>query len=118
MPATMTFLMTAGMTSLWAAIQGDAVFMRRVNGWLTMFWLVMIAISLAMGWVKSVTYVSGRARRASAWIGRNDQRLNEWCGPRVLRSADRNVFGRSLGSEMQVACPGTAATPISALPSR
>src|SRR6476620_4308732 len=50
--------MTARITSLWAAIQGDAVFMRRINGWLTMFWLVMIPISLAMGWVKSVTYVS------------------------------------------------------------
>jgi hypothetical protein len=32
--------------------------MRRVNGWLTIFWLVMIPISLATGWVKSVVYVS------------------------------------------------------------
>jgi hypothetical protein len=32
--------------------------MRRVNGWLTMFWLVMIPVSLATGWVKSVVYVS------------------------------------------------------------
>jgi hypothetical protein len=54
----MTLGMTARITSLWAAIQGDAVFMRRINGWLTMFWLVMIPISLAMGWVRSVTYVS------------------------------------------------------------
>jgi hypothetical protein len=37
------------MSSLWASVQGDPVFMRRVNGWLTMFWLVM---------VKSVVYVS------------------------------------------------------------
>ena len=44
--------------SLWASVQGNAVFMRRVNGWLTMFWLVMIPISLAAGWVKSVVYVS------------------------------------------------------------
>jgi len=34
------------------------VFMRRVNGWLTMFWIAMIPVSLATGWVKSVTYVS------------------------------------------------------------
>lgn len=34
------------------------MFMRRVNGWLTIFWLVMIPVSLATGWVKSVTYVS------------------------------------------------------------
>ena len=46
------------MKSLWASIQGDPVFMRRVNGWLTIFWLAMIPISLSTGWVKSVTYVS------------------------------------------------------------
>jgi hypothetical protein len=45
-------------TSLWESIQGDPVFMRRVNGWLTMFWLVMIPISYSMGWLSSVTYVS------------------------------------------------------------
>lgn len=44
--------------SLWAMVQGDPVFMRRVNGWLTIFWLVMIPISLALGWVNSVVYVS------------------------------------------------------------
>jgi hypothetical protein len=44
--------------SLWASIQGDPVFMRRVNGWLTMFWLAMIPISYAMGWLNSVVYVS------------------------------------------------------------
>src|SRR5690349_12034617 len=44
--------------SLWAAVQGDPVFMRRVNGWLTIFWIVMIPISIETGWVKSVTYVS------------------------------------------------------------
>jgi hypothetical protein len=44
--------------SLWSSIQGDPVFMRRVNGWLTMFWIAMIPVSLATGWVKSVVYVS------------------------------------------------------------
>jgi hypothetical protein len=43
---------------LWASVQGDPVFMRRVNGWLTIGWLVMIPVSLATGWVKSVVYVS------------------------------------------------------------
>jgi hypothetical protein len=32
--------------------------MRRVNGWLTILWLVMIPVSLATGWVKSVVFVS------------------------------------------------------------
>ena len=44
--------------SLWASVQGDPVFMRRVNGWLTMFWLLMIPISYEIGWLKSVVYVS------------------------------------------------------------
>lgn len=44
--------------SLWASIQGDPVFMRRVNGWLTLFWIAMIPISFSMHWLSSVTYVS------------------------------------------------------------
>jgi hypothetical protein len=32
--------------------------MRRVNGWFTIFWIVMIPVSVATGWVNSVTYVS------------------------------------------------------------
>ena len=45
-------------SSLWASIQGDPVFMRRVNGWFAMFWVAMIPISYSLGWLKSVTYVS------------------------------------------------------------
>ena len=44
--------------SLWASIQGDPVFMRRVNGWLTIFWIVMIPVSITTGWISSVTYVA------------------------------------------------------------
>jgi type VI protein secretion system component VasK len=44
--------------SLWASVQGDPVFMRRINGWLTIFWLVMIPISYGMHWLSSVVYVS------------------------------------------------------------
>ena len=44
--------------SLWASIQGDPVFMRRVNGWLTVFWVAMIPVSFGMHWLSSVTYVS------------------------------------------------------------
>jgi hypothetical protein len=44
--------------SIWASVQGDPVFMRRVNGWLTILWLAMIPLSLATGWVKSVVFVS------------------------------------------------------------
>lgn len=44
--------------SVWASVQGDPVFMRRLNGWLTLLWIAMIPVSYAMGWLKSVTYVS------------------------------------------------------------
>jgi hypothetical protein len=46
------------MKSLWASIQGDPVFMRRVNGWLTIFWIAMIPVSIFLGLLSSVTYVS------------------------------------------------------------
>jgi hypothetical protein len=50
--------MRSAATSLWASVQGDPVFMRRVNGWLTIFWLAMIPTSFALGWLNSVVYVS------------------------------------------------------------
>lgn len=43
---------------LWEKIQGDPVFMRRLNGWLTIFWLLMIPISISLGLLSSVQYVS------------------------------------------------------------
>jgi len=44
--------------SLWAFVQGDPTFMRRLNGWLTVFWIAMIPVSYELGWLKSVAYVS------------------------------------------------------------
>lgn len=44
--------------SLWAVVQGDPVFMRRLNGYLTIFWIVMIPVSYCAGWLDSVVYVS------------------------------------------------------------
>jgi hypothetical protein len=44
--------------SLWASVQGDPVFMQRLNGWLTIFWIAMIPISLVTHWISSVTYVA------------------------------------------------------------
>ena len=44
--------------SLWALVQGDPVFMRRVNGWLAVIWLIMVPISIWTGWVNSTAYVS------------------------------------------------------------
>ena len=50
--------MSSVVKSLWASVQGDPIFMRRVNGWLTVFWILMIPISIATGWISSVTYVA------------------------------------------------------------
>jgi hypothetical protein len=44
--------------SLWAMVKGDPVFMRRINGWATVFWIIMIPISFITGWINLVTYVS------------------------------------------------------------
>lgn len=44
--------------SLWASVQGNPVFMRRVNGWLTILWIIMIPVSVMTGWIHSVAYIS------------------------------------------------------------
>ena len=44
--------------SLWASVQGDPTFMRKINGWLTVFWIFMIPVSILTGWISSVAYVS------------------------------------------------------------
>jgi cadmium resistance protein CadD (predicted permease) len=44
--------------SLWASVQGDPIFMKRVNGWLTIFWLVLIPIAWATSWVNSPAFIS------------------------------------------------------------
>ena len=71
--------------SLWASVQGDPVFMRRVNGWLTIFWIIMIPVSVATGWVNSVTYVSGLslwlrtvAKRSAPVWSRKHEKILRW----------------------------------------
>ena len=76
------------MKSLWAMVQGDPVFMRRVNGWLTVFWIIMIPISIATGWVNSVVYVSA----LSLWALVSGH-LSAWQAARVevVQNEDANV---------------------------
>ncbi len=50
--------MRSSIKSIWSSVQGDPTFMRRLNGWLTVFWVAMIPVSFQLGWLKSVTYVS------------------------------------------------------------
>jgi hypothetical protein len=44
--------------SLWAMVQGDPIFMRRVNGWLTLAAMVLIPVSILTGWINSVKFVA------------------------------------------------------------
>jgi hypothetical protein len=44
--------------NLWASVQRDPKFMRMLNGWLTVFWILMIPASAVLGWLSSVAYVS------------------------------------------------------------
>ena len=48
----------ATIRSLCSAVRGDPVLMRRINGWLTIAWIVMIPVSIVLGWIQSVAYVS------------------------------------------------------------
>jgi hypothetical protein len=75
---------------LWAALQGDAVFMRRVNGWLTLAWIAMIPVSIATGWVRSVTYVSA----LSLWALVSGH-WSAWQAARVEVNQDREKAKRA-----------------------
>jgi len=87
--------------SLWASIQGDPAFMRKLNGWLTMFWIAMIPVSLITHWISSVTYVAALSLWAlvsghwSAWqaarVEVNQQRESE---EREARDNAGEIVGR------------------------
>ena len=58
----------------------DAKFLRKFHGWTTIFWIVMIPISLFLGWLESVTYVSALslwALVASHWAAWQASRVEE-----------------------------------------
>lgn len=72
--------------SVWRSVQGDPVLMRRVNGWLTIFWVVMIPLSYTMHWLNSVVYVSALslwALVAGHW--------SSWQAARVEVAQEREV---------------------------
>ena len=73
-----------GIGTIRSSAQASPVFMRRLNGWLTIFWIAMIPVSLATGWVRSVTFVAALSLWAlvsghwSAWqAARVEQRQDE-----------------------------------------
>ena len=83
--------------SLWASVQGDPVFMRRVNGWLTVFWVVMIPVSVATGWVRSVVYVSALSLWALVsghWAAWQAARVEVEQQREAARMEKRDIAGR------------------------
>ena len=99
--------------SLWASVQGDPIFMRKVNGWLTIFWLLMIPVSLWTHWISSVTYVAALSLWAlvsghwSAWqaarveVNQAEQDVRRECedvpGEVVERIVDETDLDRASG---------------------
>jgi hypothetical protein len=84
--------------SLWASVQGDPVFMRRVNGWLALFWVAMIPVSYELGWLKSVAYVSALSLWAlvsghwSAWqAARVEVTQQEQTAEQAARPVEKKV---------------------------
>jgi hypothetical protein len=88
--------------SLWASVQGDPKFMRRVNGWLTMFWIAMIPLSAFLGWLHSVAYVSALSLWAlvsghwSAWQAARVEVKQE----RVMESEQANPSDKPLPAKV------------------
>jgi hypothetical protein len=72
--------------SLWDSIQGDPVFMRRLNGWLTILWIVMIPVAYTAGWLRSVTFVSA----LSLWALVSGH-WSTWQAARVEVKQDRQI---------------------------
>jgi len=75
--------------------------MRRVNGWLTIAWILMIPVSIATGWIHSVAYISALSLWAlvsghwSAWQAarvevaqqrEQDERMNNPIEQRVVKA--------------------------------
>ncbi len=94
---------------LWASVQGDPVFMRRVNGWLTIFWLVMIPVSLFTHWVQSVVYVSA----LSLWALVSGH-WSAWQAARVEVAQKQEAEQRTIATE--VVDELVSSTDIEALP--
>jgi hypothetical protein len=95
---------------MWASVHGDPVFMRRLNGWMTVFWIVMIPVSFELGWLKSVAFVSALSLWAlvtghwSAWqaarveVSQQDQIQKEAAAPVEERVVEKLVAETSVES--------------------
>lgn len=102
------------MKSLWAYVQRDPLFMRRLNGWLTIFWIAMIPVSIVMGWLSSVAYVSALSLWAlvsghwAAWQAARVEVKQERDAKRDHKQETKKPPGRSATIPAESAAPATA----------
>lgn len=100
---------------LWSSVQGDPVFMRRVNGWLTVFWLVMIPVSIWTHWISSVTYVAALALWSlvsghwSGWQAARVEVKQELQEERREQVADEIVEKVAAQTDTRASAPGPGA---------
>ena len=91
--------------------------MRRVNGWLTIFWIVMIPLSIMAGWVTSVAYVSALSLWAlvsghwSAWQAARVEVAQEGVEARVVQEIveETEIDRVEVSGEVPRACVGVGA---------
>ena len=70
--------------SLWTSVMNNPKLMRRINGWFTIIWIIMIPLSIFTGWINSVTFVAALSLWAlvsghwSAWqAARTEEKQDE-----------------------------------------
>ncbi len=74
------------MKTLWASVLDNPTLFKKINGWLTVLWIIMIPISIAMGWTESVTYVSALSIYALI-----TGHLSTWQAARVEEKQDQQA---------------------------
>jgi hypothetical protein len=94
--------------------------MRRVNGWLTIFWILMIPVSLITRWISSVEYVAALSLWAlvsghwSAWqaarveVAQQAEEAERRAHPLELRVVEKLVENTTI-EPVQARVPGESA---------
>jgi hypothetical protein len=82
----------------------DPVLMRRVNGWLAVFFVALIPVAAAAGWLRSVTFVSA----LSLWALVS----GHWSGWQAARVEVRQVEDDVAGQVVEKIVENTTVDPL------
>lgn len=69
-------------------VRDNPTLFKKINGWLTVFWIVMIPVSILLQWVESVTYVAALSIYALI-----TGHLSTWQAARVEEKQDQQDNG-------------------------